>query len=77
MKPDTLYSVGIHLLKVSNRNTRRRCKICSKLIKAPERRQWRRSGAFIVNFEHISHFHVSFVNFQQVIAGWLLSLLIY
>ena len=24
-------------------------------IKAPERRQWRRSGVFIVNFEHISH----------------------
>ena len=22
---------------------------------APERRQWRRSGFFIVNFEHISH----------------------
>ena len=30
---------GIYLLKVSNRNTRTRCEICSKLtIKAPERR---------------------------------------
>ena len=29
---------------------------CSKLIiKAPERRQWRSLGVFIVNFEHISH----------------------
>ena len=29
--------------------------ICSKLtMKKPERRQWRRSGIFIVNFEHIS-----------------------
>ena len=23
--------------------------------KTPERRQWRRSGVFIVNLEHISH----------------------
>ena len=30
-------------------------------IKTPERRQWRRSGVFTVNFEH-------------VIAGWELSL---
>ena len=30
-------------------------KICSKLtIKTPERRQWRRSGVFTVNFEQIS-----------------------
>ena len=42
------------MLKVSNRNTRTRCEICLKLtIKAPERRLARRSGAFIVNFEHI------------------------
>ena len=47
---------GIYLLKVNNRNTRTRCEICSELtIKIPERRQWRRSGIFIVNFEHISH----------------------
>ena len=30
------------------------CEICSKLtIKAPERHQGRRSGVFIVGFEHI------------------------
>ena len=30
--------------------------MCLKLtIKIPERRQWRRSGIFIVNFEYISH----------------------
>ena len=47
---------GICLLKVNNRNTRARCEICSKLIiKTPERRQWRRSGVFIVNFEQISN----------------------
>ena len=50
-----------------------RHKICSKLtIKTPERRQWRCSGVFIVNFEHISHLVlvVSIVNFEHVIAGW-------
>ena len=32
------------------------CEICSELtIKIPERRRWRRSGIFIVNFEHILH----------------------
>ena len=45
---------GIYLLKVNNRNTRTRSEICSKLtIKIPELRQWRRSGVFIVNFQHI------------------------
>ena len=43
---------GNYMFKGNNRSTRTRCEICSKLtIKAPERR--RRSGAFIVNFEHI------------------------
>ena len=51
-----IFSAGIYLFKYNNRNTRTRCEICSKLtIKTPERRQWRRSGIFIVNFEHISH----------------------
>ena len=50
------YPAGIYLLKVNNRNARTRCEICSKLtIMTPERRHWRRSGVFIVNFEHISH----------------------
>ena len=46
------------MFKVNNRNTRTRCEICSKLaVKPPKRRQWRRrrSGVFIVNFEHISN----------------------
>ena len=56
----TLFSsanpVGIYLLKVSVRSSRKRCKICSKLtIKTPERRQWSHSGVFSVKFEHISH----------------------
>ena len=47
---------GIYQLKVKNRSTKTRREICSKLtIKTPERRQWRRSGVFTVNFEHIYH----------------------
>ena len=43
---------GIYLLKVNNRDTGTRRETCSKLIiKTLERRQWRRFGVFIVNFE--------------------------
>ena len=54
---------GINLLKVNNRNTRTKCKICSILIKRPERLQWRRSGVIehIANFEHISHLVLVFL----------------
>ena len=53
---------GIYLPKVNNRNTRTRCEVCSKLtIKIPEPRQWRLSGIFIVNFEHISHLVLVFL----------------
>ena len=55
-------AAGIYLLKVNNRNTRTRCEIYSKLtIKTPERRQWRRSGVFIVNFEYISRLALVFL----------------
>ena len=51
----TAYPAGNYIFKVNNRNTRKRCEICSKLtINTPERRHRRRSGVFIVNFEHIS-----------------------
>ena len=54
--------VGIYLFKVNNRNARTRCEICAKLtIKTPERRHWRRSGVFIVNFEHMSHLVLVFL----------------
>ena len=47
---------SIYLLKVNNFNSKARCEICSKLaVKTQERRQWRLSGVFIVNFEHIWH----------------------
>ena len=53
---------GMYLLKVNSRNARSRCEICSELtINTPERRHWRRSPVFIVNFEHISHPAVVFL----------------
>ena len=52
-----------YIFKVKNRNNRTRCEICSKLIiKTPERRHWRCSGVFIVNFEHISHLVLLFLS---------------
>ena len=55
------WPADFHLLKVNNRNTRKRYEICSKrTIKTPKRRHWRRSGVFI-NFEHILHLSVVFL----------------
>ena len=48
-----------YLLKVNNRNTRKRCEKCLKIIKTPERRHCRRC-VFIVNFEHISQIFLIF-----------------
>ena len=48
-----------YLFKVSNRSTRKRCEICSKLtIKTPKRR---RSSVIIVNLKHISHLFLVFL----------------
>ena len=56
------FPAGNRILKVNNKNTRIRCEICSKLtIKTPQRHHWRRSGVFIVNFEHISHLVLLFL----------------
>ena len=47
-----------HLFIVDNNYTRKRCKICSKLIiKTPE---WR-STVFVVDFEHIPHLFLVFL----------------
>ena len=72
------YPASNYMLKVNDRNTIQVVKICSKLtIKTPEQRQWRYSGVFNVNFEHISYlflvFLVSVVNFGQVNASWVAS----
>ena len=73
-------SANIYLFKVSNRNTGKRSEICSKLtIKTLERRQWRHSGVFIVNFEDISHlfFSVSIVDFEQANVSWEIMKLLF
>ena len=51
------YPVDIYLLKVNERNIITRYEICLKFltIKKPEQYNWRHSGVFIVNFQHISH----------------------
>ena len=58
---------------MSTIETLERSEICSKLpIKTPERRQWRRSGGFIVNSKHISHIFLVFLILnlnKQVLAG--------
>ena len=64
---------GNYMIKINNRNTKIRCGICSKLtLKTPERRQWRRSGVFNNNFEHISHLVIVFISLtlcRQMPAG--------
>ena len=51
------------MLKVNQRNFRKRCEIRSKLaIKAPEPRKQCRSGIFIVNFEPISQLFPVFLS---------------
>ena len=56
------FPANSYLFKVNNRSTRKRCYKCSDLtLKAPERRGWRRSGVFIVNFEHTLHLFLMFL----------------
>ena len=58
---DTLFTIrvkippNIYLFKVNNRNARERCEICLITIHS------RRSGVFIVNFEHISSLFLVFL----------------
>ena len=45
--------------------------------KTQERRQWHRSGVFIINFDHISHLVLVFLLLtlnEHAIAGWVLCL---
>ena len=57
-----LNQVGNYMFKVNKRNTRTGCELCSKLtLKKAERRNSRRSGVFIVNFEHILHLVLVFL----------------
>ena len=71
----TEYQMTTWLTKVfNNNNTRKKCEICANLtIKTAERRQWRHSNVFIVNFEHISSFFLMFlltILNKYMLAGW-------
>ena len=67
-----LCPAGNYMCKINNRNTRTRCKICSKLtIKTPERRHWRRSGLFIVSFELISQLVLVFLLLTSNQSTWI------
>ena len=58
-----------HRSKVNNRNSMKKCEICSKLtMKAPERRQWHYSGVFTVIVEtyFATYSGVSIVDFEQI-----------
>ena len=58
---DRYNPADIYLLKVKNKNTKAKYKICLKLtIKILERCKLRRSGVFIANLEHISHLTLVF-----------------
>ena len=63
---------NIYLFKFNNRITRKRCEIRPKTIIKTAERHWRRSGVFIVNFEHIWHLfrNVSIVELEQVNVSW-------
>ena len=67
------YPVNIYLVKVNNRNTRKRCgiyfELTGKTLKQCQRGDF---GVFIVNFEHIPHLSsVPFVDFEQVFVYWV------
>ena len=57
--PPGSFPANIYLFKVSSRNTRKKCEVCSKLTKRIPRQY--RSGVFIVNFKNISHFFLVFL----------------
>ena len=51
---DTYNNLRQHIFTCSRSTIETLEKVCSKSINTSERRQWRRSGAYIVKFEHIS-----------------------
>ena len=70
-----LYTQKMNTYLVSNKDIRKKCEIYSKLtINTPERRQWRCSGFFIANFEHISYlFFMSLSLVRVMFSGYFLQ----
>ena len=69
---ESIFLANIYLFKIKNRNTRKRCKICSKsAIKTSERHQ-RRSGVFMLTLIYFTPFScASVVEFKQVNVNWV------
>ena len=71
------YQVGIYLLKVSNRNIRTWCEICSKLtLKTPKRRQWLKPLTIFAKKFHrrcSTEFYGLIIgtSFSQCFLGWI------
>ena len=60
-----IISANIYLLKVSNKNSRKRCDICSNLtLKRSDRLQWSRCDVFINDFKHMWHLFLVLVLFS-------------
>ena len=60
----THLTINKYMLKAAMEPLEKTCKICSKVtIKTAERRYWRRSGVFYVNFDHNSHLFLVFLLF--------------
>ena len=49
---------SVYLFRVNDRNTKKWCEICAKLI--INNSHWRHCGVFIVNFEHVSYLFLVF-----------------
>ena len=60
------------MFKVSNKNCRKNCEICSKLT-VKHQNDIRRSAVFIDNFEHNSHLSVFLLLIEQVSVSWALA----
>ena len=68
MGQETFNPLGIYLFKVNNRNTRRRCKTCSKLKKDIKKAS---NDVVLVSLLLTSYIVlVNFVEFEQISAGW-------
>ena len=69
----TFFPAGIYFFKVGNGNTRTMWNLFKVNNKdTPDRRHWRRSGVFVVNFEQTSNCSgVSIVEFEKLSASWV------
>ena len=67
-------AANIYLIEVNNRDTRKRCEICSKLtIKTSKRHHWRRFCQLWTYLKPFSGVSIIDVYCRQVNVGWDIS----